>query len=189
MNLQDELLLGVEVLGLGAVRMRAPGTYRIKGSQRGMVRRAPRALRGLGELNCSVLPFGGQGLTNPACWCLAVGPTICDRSAGSGMYAAAMALNAPETAYPTALIPTPPPPAGPATIQQETVFGTWTPDQAIQGTDWGSYQQALHDYFGMVATGVSPPAAPTALTPLSAVAIGVGVLALISVVTTRKGRR
>jgi hypothetical protein len=144
----------------------------------------------MGELNCSVLPFGGQGLVDPACWCLTVGQKICDAVGGSGKYAAAMALNAPEIAYPTATIPRPPPPAGPSTIQQETVFGAWTPDQAIAGTDWGAYQQAVRDYFGQVATGVKPPTPPTALTPISIAAIGIGVLALVSVLSGGgRGRR
>lgn len=185
----------VGLIGLGVPRMRAAGTYRLRGSQRAVVRsaRGMRGLRGLGAaapgLNCSVLPFGGEGLTNPACWCLTVGQGICDAVSGQGTYAAAMALNAPQIAYQTATLPTPPPPAGPATIEQETVFGTWTPDAALQGTDWGAYQQSVRDYFGQVATGVAPPKPPTALTPLSIAAIGIGVLALFSVLTSGKGRR
>ena len=179
--------------------MRAAGTYRMRGSQRAIVRTARRGggLRGLfsspaspGGLDCSVLPAGGEGLTNPACWCLTVGQGVCDFVAGKGNYAAAMALNAPTIAYETATLPTPPPPAGPSTIQHETVFGTWTPSAAIQGTDWGAYQQALQDYFGQVATGVAPPTPPSGLTPLSIAAIGIGVLALVSVLTSSgKGRR
>src|SRR5262249_18926125 len=156
--------------------MRAAGTYQLQGSQRGVVRPVVRrrGLRGLfssapspGGLDCSVLPFGGEGLVSGACWCLRVGKGICDTFGGDGTYAGAMALNAPTIAYPTALVPTPPPPAGPSTIKQETVFGEWTPSAAIQGTDWGAYQQALQDYFGQVATGVTPPVPPTALTPVS----------------------
>jgi hypothetical protein len=169
--------------------MRAAGTYRIRGSQRGMVRGARYGFRGLGQLNCSVLPFGGQGLVDPACWCLAVGQTVCDAVGGNGKYAAALALNAPETTYSTATMPTPPPPAGPSTVTQETVFGTWSPSDAIAGTDWGAYQQAVRDYFGQVATGVQPPTPPTALTPVSIAAIGIGVLALVAVLSGGKGRR
>lgn len=179
--------------------MRAPGNYQMRGSQQPVTRvmRRHRGFRGLftsapspGGLDCSVMPFGGEGLTNPACWCLTVGPSVCDAVAGKGSYAAAMALNAPTIAYQTATLPTPPPPAGPSTITQETVFGTWTPSQAIQGTDWGAYQQGLQDYFGQVATGVSPPTPPTGLTPLGIGAIAIGALALVSILTASgKGRR
>lgn len=178
--------------------MRAPGTYRLRGWQQPVTRALARrrGLAGLfsspaspGGLDCSVLPFGGQGLTNPACWCLTVGPGICDFTAGQGTYAAAMALNAPTVAYQTSTLPTPPPPAAPSTISQDTVFGTWTPSAAIQGTDWGAYQQGVQDYFGQVATGVSPPTPPSGLTPLGIGAIAIGALALVSVLTSGKGKR
>ena len=173
--------------------MRSAGTYRIRGAQRGVVRRAP---RGMGALNCSVLPFGGTGLVDTACWCLSLGSvvnpftgkTLCDTIAGQGTYAAAMALNSPETAYPTN-IPAPPPPAGPSTIQQETVYGAWTPSAAIAGTDWGAYQQAVQDFFGQVGTGVLPPTPPTALNPISIAAIGIGALALVVMLTSGRGKR
>src|SRR5215470_1774788 len=178
--------------------MRAPGNYRIRGSQRGVARPAARGVRGLrglfssapspGGLDCSVLPFGGEGLTNPACWCLTVGQSVCDAVAGQGTHAAAMALNAPTIAYQTALVPTPTHVAEPSTIEQETVFGTWTPSAAIQATDWGAYQQALQDYFGQVATGVTPPTPPSGLTLLGIGAIAIGALALVSVLTSGKGR-
>jgi hypothetical protein len=180
------------------MRPRPAGTYRIRGRQRAVTRGA-RAPRGFGSfltplwnsnapLNCSVLPFGGVGLVEPACWCLEMG-SYCDSVMGKGSLAAAMALNSPQTAYQTATLPTPPPPAGPSTVQQETVFGTWTPSDAIAGTDWGAYQQAVQDYFSQVASGVTPPAPPTALNPLSIAAIGIGVIALIAVLSPGKGRR
>ena len=110
-------------------------------------------------------------------------------------------MNAPQTAYQTATMPTPPPPASPVTaatggvptqqtIQQSTVYGTWSPPDAIAGTDWGAYQQAVQDYFGQVGTGILPPTPPTALNPISIAAIGIGALALVVVLTSGgKGRR
>ena len=51
-------------------------------------------------------------------------------------------------------MPAPHPPAGPSTIQQETVPGAWTPDQAISVAKDQTTAQ-LQDYFGQAAQSIA----------------------------------
>lgn len=134
-------------------------------------------------LNCSVIPYGPVGLVPAACWCLEVGQQTCDQVKGPGSYAAAMSVAQPQTIY---LTP-PSGPVNPGVITQSTATGPWTVRAAIQGTDWGAYQQAIVDHFAQVSTGVLPPTPPTALTPAGIAFIGIGVLALVSVLSSGKG--
>jgi hypothetical protein len=136
-----------------------------------------------GPVNCSVIPYGQVGLVDASCWCLAVGPDTCDQVKGEGSYNAAVAHNSTQTVYPTAAIY----PRG-GSITQSTVFGPWSAPADIQGTDWGALQQAVRDHIGQVSTGILPPTPPTALTPISIAFIGIGALALVSALTSRKGR-
>lgn len=83
-----------------------------------------------------------QYYTSPLCWW----QTLDDWQAGNLQATrAAVAAAGP--------IPTMKP-AGPSTLVQETVPGTWSPDQAITAGD-AAYTQALSDYFGGVQQNLS----------------------------------
>lgn len=88
-------------------------------------------------------------------------------------------------------IPAPHPPTGPSTIQEETVPGEFTPDQAIAG-GVAATQQQLQDYFGGVATSLSnmPSDTSTGLSTTAIAGIAIGGIALILLITSgRRSRR
>lgn len=118
---------------------------------------------------------------NPACW---------DNSP-----AAWAQMNAIATAV--GPLPTPHPPTGPSTIQQETIPGAFTPDQAIAGGVQATTQQ-LQDYFGSASDSLSNMPAGTgggSATPGSpnwlyvALFVGIGVVATQVLLGIVEGRR
>ena len=158
------------------------------------VRAAPyrkrfRSAFGLGAANCSVLPFGGQGLVSPECWCTDVGQTICDFINGPGTYAAAVMMNAQDVAYPSPPLPAAPPAVGagtstipaPYTIPQYQAAVTDALTQGQQSTALN-----LSDFFGGVAANANDAQkAPGINWPLW---IGVGAAGLLGFALLKGGR-
>lgn len=161
--------------------MRAAGTYRRLSSGRPVV-------RGLGQLpSFRESGFFTVDCSSPLTW--ALNPTCWDNSP-----AVWQQMNALATA--AGPIPEPKPPTGPATLQQETLYGAFTPEQAIAGGAAATKQQ-LQDYFGGVATSLSNMpggdggggAPPSGLSPLAIAALGIGGAALLGVFLTGGRRR
>ncbi len=141
---------------------------------------------GLGAANCSVLPFYGQGLVSPECWCQAVGKTICDWMNGEGTYAAAVMMNAPDVAFPQT--PAPPSVTGPSTVEQETVPGAFTPDMAIAGQQAAS-QNSLAAFFSGIAANAQQAGNPPAGTTINwGLWIGIGAAGLLGFALLKGGR-
>lgn len=164
--------------------MRAAGTYRYRSSTRPMV-------RGLGQLpSFQQSGFFTVDCSSPLTW--AFNPACWDNSP-----AAWAQMNAIATA--AGPMPQPIPPGGPTTIQQETLPGAFTPDQAIATGVVGTQQQ-LRDYFGGVATSLSNMPTGTGgqdmtgttsagLSPLAIAALGIGAAAVLGVFLTGGRRR
>ena len=142
--------------------------------------------------NPAACGFTDLGVTKGICWCKDVGQTICDSLMGTGSYAAAIASQAPDVAYPPPLVPARP--TGPATAPQETQPGTWTPDQAISEADAQTQQQNLN-FFKQIAAnldqlGGGKTPNPTGLSITSLIALGLAAGAVLLLVTSGgRGRR
>lgn len=156
--------------------------------------RTRRGFRGLGALNVSnpaACGFTDLGVLKGICWCASVGQRICDAVSGPGSYAAAIAAQSPDVAYPPPLVPAAP--AGPSTVQQETQPGAFTPSQAIAQADAQTKQQNL-DFFKQISAsldqlGGGSGTSGSGLSTAAMIAIGLAAGAGLLILTGSSGRR
>lgn len=153
--------------------------------------------RGLGAFNVSnpaACGFTDLGVLKGICWCTSVGQTICDAVSGPGSYAAAIAAQSPDVAYPPPLVPAPP--TGPSTVQEETQPGAFTPSQAISQASDITKQQNL-DFFKQISgnldqlgggSGTSATGLSTTAKIAIGLAAGVGILMLTGLSGGRRRR-
>lgn len=167
--------------------MRAAGTYRVRLSWRPVA-------RGLGSINCNPFPFtGGQGLVEPTCWCLTVGPMICDGVAGKGTYAAALAVNSggPSAPAPPPIVPAIDPNTPPPSSADEA-NATINSVIAEQWQNWKNQNSAFFTNIANAAEANTPGggSSGTGLSTTAIAGIAIGGIALILLITSgRRSRR
>jgi hypothetical protein len=133
------------------------------------------------QLDCGL--FAG-GVFNKACWCISLGPSICDSMFGAGTYAAAQGIANPSTVYAPVLAP-PSVPAPPASVlaipPASSATASATVDQIIaqQKAAQDAQSRATMEQTGQNLDELNQQAATNSGVPWWAwAALGVGAIAL-----------
>ena len=109
--------------------------------------------RGFGAFdvtNPAACGFSDLGVLKGICWCASVGQTVCDAIMGPGSYAAAIAAQSPDVAYPAPPAPAvPAAPVGTAVPSSAAEAATLPGDMAAQGMQQTQAQN--QQFFSQVA--------------------------------------